>query len=48
MQKLEDELKLCKDELHAAEETIKSLTNEKLILEQKLSRLEKKNSEEVT
>ena len=48
MQKLEDELKLCKDELVVAEETIKSLTNEKLILEQKLSRLEKKNSEEVT
>ncbi|MED6123271.1 Kinesin-like protein KIN-14E [Stylosanthes scabra] len=46
LQKLEDELKLCKDELRIAEETIKSLTTDKLILEQRLSRLEKKNSEE--
>ncbi|KAK7360418.1 hypothetical protein VNO77_02411 [Canavalia gladiata] len=47
-QKLEDELKVCKDELHAAEETIKSLKCEKLILEQKLSALEKRNAEEVS
>jgi hypothetical protein len=30
-----------------AEETIRSLTNEKLILTQKISKLEKKNAEEV-
>ncbi|KAK7275315.1 hypothetical protein RIF29_16428 [Crotalaria pallida] len=47
LQKLEEELKLCKDKLVAAEETIKSLTNEKLMLEQKLSGLEKKNTEEI-
>ncbi|XP_027359895.1 kinesin-like protein KIN-14I [Abrus precatorius] len=47
-QKLEDDLKLCKDELLVAEETIKSLRSEKLILEQKLSGLEKKNAEEVS
>ncbi|XP_015963474.1 kinesin-like protein KIN-14I isoform X1 [Arachis duranensis] len=46
LQKLEAELKLCKDELRVAEETIKSLTTDKLILEQRLSSLEKKNSEE--
>ncbi|XP_061341742.1 kinesin-like protein KIN-14E [Gastrolobium bilobum] len=48
LQKLEDEIKLCKDELLVAEETVKSLTNEKLILEQKLSVLEKKNAEEIS
>ncbi|OIV94388.1 hypothetical protein TanjilG_25450 [Lupinus angustifolius] len=46
LQKLEDGLKFCKDELLVAEDTIKSLTNEKLILEQKLFGLEKKNGEE--
>ncbi|MED6223120.1 Kinesin-like protein KIN-14E [Stylosanthes scabra] len=46
LQNVEDELKLCKDEFRIAEETIKSLTIDKLILEQRLSRLEKKNSEE--
>jgi len=30
-----------------AEETIKGLTNEKLVLRQKISELEKKNTEEV-
>ncbi|MED6136311.1 Kinesin-like protein KIN-14E [Stylosanthes scabra] len=47
-QKLESELKLCKEELQAAEETIKSLTDEKLILEEKLSVLEKRSTEEIT
>ncbi|XP_027346242.1 kinesin-like protein KIN-14I [Abrus precatorius] len=46
-QKLEDELRLCKDELHAAEETIRSLKSEKLMLEQKLYALEKRNAEEI-
>ncbi|KAK7386595.1 hypothetical protein VNO78_26928 [Psophocarpus tetragonolobus] len=46
-QKLEDELKVCKYELLAANETIKSLRSEKLILEQKLSALEKRNAGEI-
>ncbi|KAF7809533.1 kinesin-like protein KIN-14I [Senna tora] len=46
LNKLEDELKLRKVELLTAEETIKRLSNEKLILEQKLSMLEKKNADE--
>ncbi|KAJ1380946.1 Prismane-like superfamily [Sesbania bispinosa] len=48
LQKLEDDLKLCKDEHRLAEETIKSLTNEKLILAQKLSELEEKKAEEIS
>ncbi|XP_029130432.1 kinesin-like protein KIN-14I [Cajanus cajan] len=47
-QKLEDELKNCKYELHAAAETIKSLKSEKLILEQKLYALEKRNAGEIS
>ncbi|KAL2348735.1 hypothetical protein Fmac_002735 [Flemingia macrophylla] len=46
--KLEDDLKLCKDELLVAEEIIKSLRSEKLILEQKLSELVKKSAEEIS
>jgi len=48
LQKLKYELKHCKGELDSAEETIKTLRSEKTILEQKLSVLEKRNSEEVT
>ncbi|KAK7406972.1 hypothetical protein VNO78_08609 [Psophocarpus tetragonolobus] len=47
-QKLEDDLKLCKGELLVAEETIKSLRSEKLILERKLSELENKSAEEIS
>lgn len=47
LQKLEDDLRLCRDELMVAEETIKCLTNEKLVLRQKISELEKKNTEEI-
>ncbi|KAL5168789.1 Kinesin-like protein KIN-14E [Glycine soja] len=47
-QKLEDDLKLCKGELRVAEETIKNLRSNKLILEQKLSELEKKSAEEAS
>lgn len=46
-QKLEDELKVCKYELFAANETIKSLKSEIMILEQNLSALEKRNAGEV-
>lgn len=48
LQKLEVELKLCRNECLVAEESIKSLTNEKLILTQKLSEAEKKNAEEIS
>ncbi|KAH1206026.1 Kinesin-like protein KIN-14E [Glycine max] len=47
-QKLEDELKVCKYELLSANETIESLKSEKLILEQKLSALEKRNAGEIS
>ncbi|BAT99834.1 Kinesin-like protein [Vigna angularis] len=47
-QKLEDDLKLCKGELLEAEETIKCLRSEKLILEQKLSEFEKNSEEEIS
>ncbi|KAK7262798.1 hypothetical protein RJT34_30379 [Clitoria ternatea] len=48
VQKLENELKLCKDELQVAEETIKNLKSENFNLEQKLSSLEKRNAEEIS
>ncbi|XP_077216389.1 kinesin-like calmodulin-binding protein (ZWICHEL) [Tasmannia lanceolata] len=45
--KLLEELKARTEELHAAEETAKRLANEKLLLEQKVVRLEKKKIEEI-
>ncbi|XP_043709880.1 kinesin-like protein KIN-14I isoform X2 [Telopea speciosissima] len=45
--KVQEELKARKDELHTAEETIKRLANEKLSLEQKIQRFEKKKSDEM-
>ncbi|KAK7346176.1 hypothetical protein VNO80_20691 [Phaseolus coccineus] len=47
-QKLEDELKICKYELFAANEIVKSLKSEKIILEQNLSALEKRNAGEIS
>lgn len=47
LQKLQDELKLCSEQLHAAEENIKKLENEKLSLEQRMSELEKTKADEV-
>ncbi|KAI9113845.1 hypothetical protein K1719_015096 [Acacia pycnantha] len=46
LHKLENELKVSRDELLVAEETITRLTNEKLVLERKLSELEKRNADE--
>ncbi|XAR73644.1 Minus-end-directed kinesin ATPase [Bertholletia excelsa] len=46
-QKMQDELKVCCAELHAAEDTIKRLGNEKLLLEERISRLEMKKAEEI-
>lgn len=47
LQKLQDELKLHSEQLHAAEENIKKLENEKLSLEQRMSELEKTKADEV-
>lgn len=45
--KLHDELRSRSEDLRAAEETVKQSTSERLLLEQKLFRLEKKKNEEV-
>ncbi|XP_023892613.2 kinesin-like protein KIN-14E isoform X2 [Quercus suber] len=47
LQKLQDELKLHSEQLHAAEENIKKLENEKLSLEQRMSELEKTKADEM-
>ncbi|XP_071735356.1 kinesin-like protein KIN-14E isoform X1 [Rutidosis leptorrhynchoides] len=47
LQKIQDELRMRNSELHAAEETKKKLYNEKVLLEEKISRLEKKKGDEV-
>lgn len=47
LQKLEEEFKLCSDKLRDKEEALNRVLNEKILLEQKISRLEKKNSDEV-
>ncbi|EEF33851.1 kinesin-like protein KIN-14E [Ricinus communis] len=44
---LQDELKLRNEELHVAKENMKRLTDEKVSLEQKIIRLEKKKVEEM-
>ncbi|KAI9113869.1 hypothetical protein K1719_015120 [Acacia pycnantha] len=46
LHKLENELKVSRDELLVVEETITRLTNKKLVLERKLSELEKRNADE--
>ncbi|TXG59215.1 hypothetical protein EZV62_013788 [Acer yangbiense] len=43
----QDELKICKEELHTERENTKKLLHEKVLLEQRISRLEKKKAEEV-
>ncbi|XP_008781684.1 kinesin-like protein KIN-14I isoform X2 [Phoenix dactylifera] len=45
LSKLQEELRQCKEELHASNETSKTLLKEKSLLEQKIQRLEKKNNE---
>ncbi|XP_059440538.1 kinesin-like protein KIN-14E [Corylus avellana] len=47
LQKLQGELKLRSEELHAAEDTMKKLVNEKISLEEKISGLEKKKADEI-
>ncbi|KAL6959761.1 Kinesin-like protein KIN-14E [Sarracenia purpurea var. burkii] len=46
LQKIQEELKVRTAELHAAEETTKRLVNEKLLLEERMLRFEKKKAEE--
>ena len=43
----QDELKICKEELHTERDNTKKLLHEKVLLEQRISRLEKKKAEEV-
>ncbi|KAK9164816.1 hypothetical protein Scep_000007 [Stephania cephalantha] len=45
--KLQDELKVRMEELRESEETARRLSNEKLILEQRIGRIEKKKSDEM-
>ncbi|KAH7519779.1 hypothetical protein FEM48_Zijuj08G0073400 [Ziziphus jujuba var. spinosa] len=47
LKKLQDELKLQNEELNAAEETIKRLVEEKLLLEQRMSGLENNKDNEI-
>lgn len=48
VQKLQEELRARDEEAHEAEENIKRLVNEKAVLEQRISRLERKITDEVT
>ena len=47
LQKLQGELKLRSEDLHAAEDAMKKLINEKISLEERISGLEKKKADEV-
>lgn len=47
VQNLEDEIKLRSEELQAKEEIIRRLTDEKLLLEQRISGIEKTKADEV-
>lgn len=42
---LQHELKICNEELHAEKENVKKFLNEKVLLEQKISKLKKKTEE---
>ncbi|XP_024036088.1 kinesin-like protein KIN-14E isoform X2 [Citrus clementina] len=45
LHELQCELKICNEELHAEKENVKKFLNEKVLLEQKISKLEKKTEE---
>ncbi|KAM7529462.1 hypothetical protein LguiB_032872 [Lonicera macranthoides] len=47
LHKIQDELRVCNSELHAAEEAKKRLVNDKLLLEDRILRLEKKKSDDM-
>ncbi|KAJ0988105.1 hypothetical protein J5N97_006461 [Dioscorea zingiberensis] len=46
LKKIQEELKVCTQELHASKESFKTLMKDKLLLEQKIQRLEKKKNDE--
>ncbi|KAH0453163.1 hypothetical protein IEQ34_017487 [Dendrobium chrysotoxum] len=48
IRKLQEDLKICTNELQASKDTIKSLLKEKLLLEQKIQILEKKKKDEIS
>ena len=48
LQKTQDELKVRSAELHAAEEAMKRLANEKKLLDERILRLERKKAEDVS
>lgn len=45
LHELQHELKICNEELHAEKENVKKFLSEKVLLEQKISQLEKKTEE---
>ncbi|MQL94013.1 hypothetical protein Taro_026663, partial [Colocasia esculenta] len=47
LEKIQDELKSRMEELHASKEAAKTLASEKVLLEQKISRLQKKKNEQM-
>ncbi|KAL2247148.1 kinesin-like protein KIN-14I [Sesamum indicum] len=47
LRKTQDELKACSAQLHAVEESKRKLVNEKTSLEERLSRLERNNNDEI-
>lgn len=47
LHKLQDELQVCTEELRREQENANKLLNEKLFLEQRISKLEEKKVEEV-
>lgn len=48
LHELQRELKICNEELHAEKENVKKFLNEKVLLEQKISKLEKKTEEVIS
>ncbi|KAI0496463.1 hypothetical protein KFK09_022780 [Dendrobium nobile] len=48
IRKLQEDLKICTNELQASKDTIKSLLKEKLLLEQKIQIFEKKKKDEIS
>lgn len=47
LNELQNEIKIRNEELHVEQENTKKLLNEKVVMEQRICRLEKKKNEEV-
>lgn len=47
LQRIQDELRTCNSDLHVTEETNKILLGEKMLLEERIARLEKKKVDKV-